>query len=399
MKKDRTNSSIKPKVILAGYFGAGNIGDEAILYSIVNRLKSQLDILVLGYGYNEKKNDLEVKYGLLPRITRPLEILKFLRRLVCIDALILGGGGFLANELQPLSVYYWLFLAMVAKILHKKTIFFAIGGGPFKKGISSIPIKFILNQVDAIILRDSVSERFIKELGVKTKTKVMSDIVFLLEPTNSDKNVFLDPNMKKSSPKVLFIMPMRFHINKIWKDEKYRTKYTKYVQSISHLADFVADQLKGTPIFLPFAPQDVKMYLEIISSMKRKEHAILYDKIDYDNIDLDFILNIIKHCNFVVGGRYHSAIFSIIEGIPVIPVVYHPKLHDLVITFDMNETSLEVGDGIEWPDVDLDVEKAISIFLKINAQTSIPKNIRLKYLEIKQKAEDGIKMLLDVIQS
>jgi polysaccharide pyruvyl transferase CsaB len=399
LKKRRVNSSVKPKVILVGYYGAGNIGDEAILYSMLNRLRSHLDILVLGYGYNTKKNDLGIKYGLLPRYNRPSEILKFLKRIAHTDALIFGGGGYFASKLQPRTFYYWLFLAIVAKIFRKKLIFFAASVGPFKKGITSLLAKFILNRADAIILRDSTSERFIKELGVRNTTKVISDIVFLLESTNSDKDIFLNSNMDSSSPKVLFVMPIRYQIKEIWKNEKYRTKYIRYVQSISHLADFVVDQLNGTPIFLPFESGDIKMYLEIISSMKRKEHAVLYDKINYDNIDLDFILNIIKHCNFVVGGRYHSTVFSIIAGIPVIPVVYHPKLYDLVTRFDMKEMYLENGDGIEWPDVDIDVEKAMSIFLKINAQRNLPEPIKSKYLEMKQKAEEGIQTLLSVIQS
>ena len=62
LKEDGMNSSIKPKVILAGYFGAGNIGDEAILHTIINRLRSHLDILVLGYGYDIKKNDLHILF-------------------------------------------------------------------------------------------------------------------------------------------------------------------------------------------------------------------------------------------------------------------------------------------------------------------------------------------------
>ncbi len=386
-------------MIIAGYYGTGNIGDEAILYSMINRLKSNFEIIVLGYGFKNEEHTNNVKYELLPNLRKPSHVVKFLKMIMRSDALIMGGGGYLANKLQPTGAYYWLSLAWFAKLFRKKVIFFAIGAGPFKKGISSIPIKFVLNRVDAIILRDDQSEHAIKNLGVRTRTKVMSDIVFLLQPSDSKAEGFLSQNVEATSIKVLIVMPLRFHISNIWKDEKYRAKYERYVKSISQLADFVAEDLKGIPIFLPFAPQDIKMYSEIIALMRRKDRAILSDKIDYDNINPDIIFGIMKNCDLVLGGRYHSVIFSIIAGIPVIPVIYHPKLSDLVTELGLRDTSLEVGDGIEWPDVDLDLKKAMELLSLCHRQQKLPENVELKHQKIKKKAEEGLEMLMDVIQN
>jgi polysaccharide pyruvyl transferase CsaB len=379
--------TMNPKLLIAGFFGVGNIGDEAILSATITNLESYCDIDVLSYQsffyYTPKR------------------ILKLFRKIASADALVLGGGGFLANELQPTSIYYWLSLIFIAKLLRKKVILFAAGCGPFKKGKSLIPIRLILNKLDTLLLRDSVSQLYMKQIGIDNPTKVTADIAFLLEPAVDANlsNLLKQLIVNSHSPRVLFILPLRFHLKSIWKPKRYREKYLRYISSISKIADFVVEQLNGTPIFFPFAPQDIQLYREIISLMKMKRQAVIYNDINYRNIDFDSILSFFQKVDLVVGGRYHSIIFSILSGVPVLPVIYHPKFCNLVNKLNMTDMSLEVGDGIEWHDVDIDLEKATQNLIKIYRDKEKYKTLALKLKEeMKKKAMINISSLRDIFE-
>jgi polysaccharide pyruvyl transferase CsaB len=384
----------KPKIILVGYYGAQNIGDEAILSASIANLKQYFEIVVLGIGPDNPMNNQEIGYAKLPSLRRPVELLRFAKLISNADALVLGGGGFIANKLQPLSAYYWICLILVAKLLGKKVVLFAGGCGPFEKGIRSLPIKFTLNGLSGIILRDSASEKFVQELGVTALTRVTADVAFLLQPSYAHDS----PINQIPSPKVLFVLPIRYHIKSIWKKKEHREKYSSYVASIAEVADFVVEELKGTPIFFPFAPQDLGLYSEVIASMRNKKDAVLFNDINHKKIDFDRIFRIFQDVDLVVGGRYHSVIFSLITGTPVIPLIYHPKIHDLASRTDLQDISLEIGDGIEWRDVDLNIPLALHNLARVYQNKASYKVSTCKYKdEMKLKAANGIDILRSLI--
>ena len=377
---------MKPKLIIAGFFGAGNVGDEAILSVTIANLEPYFDIDILRYQ---------------SAFYLPKPKLKIFKKIASADALVLGGGGFLADILQPLSIYYWFSLIFIAKLLRKKVVLFAAGCGPFKKGLSLIPVKLILNKLDVLILRDSVSERLIKQIGIDSPTKVTADMAFLLKPAvdSNPSDLLKQLIVNSSSPRVLFILPLLFHLKSIWKQEKYREKYLRYISSISRIADFVVEQLNGTPIFFPFSPQDSHLYREIIALMKMKSQAHIYYGINHCNIDFNSILSFFQEVDLVVGGRYHSVIFSILSGVPVLPVIYHHKFSDLVDKLNITDMSLQVGDGIQWPDVDIDIEKATQNIMKIYRNKEYYKTSTLKLKEeMKKRAMINISALRDIFE-
>ena len=126
--------SAKKRLLIAGYFGAGNVGDETILSTQVSLLSPNFDLTVLSSKPKETAIIHKVNSIKLPALKNPNDFINFIRLMQDNNALIVGGGGFLANKLQPLSSYYWLLLISIAKILRKKVVLFAAGCGPFRGG-------------------------------------------------------------------------------------------------------------------------------------------------------------------------------------------------------------------------------------------------------------------------
>jgi polysaccharide pyruvyl transferase WcaK-like protein len=169
---------IKRRLVFAGYFGHGNIGDEAILLTQISLLKRYFSIVVLSLNPENTTKSLNIESVSLPSLRKLLQIASFFKTIAQCDGLVLGGGGFFANKLQPLSIYYWLLIMATAKIFRKKIILFSMGCGPFSRGLIWKPIQFMLNKTEIILLRDQASLDFINEIGgIKAPTKITADIV------------------------------------------------------------------------------------------------------------------------------------------------------------------------------------------------------------------------------
>ena len=95
----------KKKVLVSGYIGFNNFGDEAIFYALSKKLKNlncTVSVLCNNKDFVEKTYDV-ITYN----FKKPLEILKAI--LNC-DVLISGGGSLLQNKTSNFSLFYSLFI-------------------------------------------------------------------------------------------------------------------------------------------------------------------------------------------------------------------------------------------------------------------------------------------------
>jgi polysaccharide pyruvyl transferase CsaB len=350
----------KPKLVFAGYFGSGNIGDEAILLTQISLLKKNFDMAVLSANPENTAKTFKVKSASLPTAKKVLQIDSFFKTISWCDGLVLGGGGFFANKLQSLSTYYWLLLMLTARIFRKKIILFSMGCGPFRNGLIWKPIQSMLNNAELILLRDQVSLKFVNQIGgTKVPTKVTADIVFLLKKDMAYVKTSIFKVTDFPAPRVLFVLCPRFQEHRLWRHCNCEEKYLLYTEAMAKLADFVVDTLKGTSIFLPFFKDDVAFYKDILRFMKNKNNAVV---LEYGQ-EIGDILSLFSKVDLVVGARYHSIIFSMITGVPVLPIIYHPKTFELAKR--ANLSSLEIGAGIEWRDIDINLTKGKELLLDL----------------------------------
>ncbi len=138
----------RKKATLCGYYGYGNVGDEAMLSVLYDRLTAA------GYSVNILSGR--------PRETKKRHPCLALRRfffpsvflsLLFSDLFVLGGGNLLQNESSSRSLLYYASLARIAKLFHKPIWLQSIGIGSYQGDYAKKTIQKTLDICDLAVFR------------------------------------------------------------------------------------------------------------------------------------------------------------------------------------------------------------------------------------------------------
>lgn len=339
MKKSKTIA----KIMISGYYGFNNTGDEAILKSMVGAFKEkipQVKITVLSCNPFLTSQTYQVK-----AINR-LHLINIMRCLRDTNLFISGGGGLLQDSTgKGWSILYYLGLILAAKIVKVPVMIYAQGIGPVNKQANKKLMKWILNKVDLITVRDNSSKELLENLGVvQPSIHVNSDPVFLLKKKNFNQTINSHPYIQKlidSGNRPLIGVSVR----------EYKG-YGKDLKKIfAQTADYLIENHKAKIIFFPFKfDEDVHISEEILSLMKNRAEVL---KI---KLEPEELLSVLSRLSLMVGVRLHSIIFSSMANIPFIAFNYDPKVKYFVENLGLSELLLETDEDISLKNLQEKIE-------------------------------------------
>ncbi len=342
------------KILISGWYGYENIGDEIILYAIHNRYKKiHKNAEIIGCSSNPKytfnqlgiKSIQQIPVGkreLLKSIFN-LSIFKVLFHLVTCDLFILGGGGFL-SDWQIEAPKDWLRKIKLVKIINPqvKVHVFGIGAGPF---ISDSGKNYVKNKLekyaDEITVRDYRSYYELKSI-----CKISKNINIEIDPVAK----YFNYSKKFDEEFDLCLIVKDNFTSKYWSDpinNKKRSLLFECYKKIINLS------------------QAKKINLLVISLHSNHETEILcyLEKIAYENMtiiksnNVFEIIDLIAKSSKVISMRLHGNILAYVLNKPFLPIVYHFKTYEFLkmIGFDflINDV-LFCGDGINWDDISPD---------------------------------------------
>jgi len=339
MEKSKTIT----KIMISGYYGFNNTGDEAILKSMVGAFKEkipQIKITVLSQSPLQTSQSYQVK-----AINR-LHLIDIMRCLRDTNLFISGGGGLLQDSTgKGWSILYYLGLILAAKTVKVPVMIYAQGIGPVNKQINKKLVKWILNKVDLITVRDKPSKELLENLGVvKPSIYVNSDPVFLLKKKNINNIIDRHPFIQQlinSDNRPLIGVSVR----------EYKGNGLESKSIFAQAADYLVENYQAKIIFLPFKfDEDVYSSEEILSLMKNKAEVL---KI---KLEPEELLSVLSRLSLLVGVRLHSIIFSSIANIPFVAFNYDPKVKYFVEDLGLSELLLEIGEDISLKNIQEKVE-------------------------------------------
>ncbi|SCY48921.1 polysaccharide pyruvyl transferase CsaB [Alkaliphilus peptidifermentans] len=298
------------KVFLFGYYGFQNTGDEAILEVIVEQLKqSSCDIEITALSYKAKET--EEKYHI--RAVSRNDFSKIIRAIKEADVVISGGGSVLQDVTSSRSLMYYLAIIYIAKKMGKKVMFYGNGFGPINKAINKKMSAYIINQVDAITVRDFQAKELMKSIGVNKNIIVTADVTFSMELLDKKNIDLILESEELLTDKKLIGISVRS-----WKDEN------KYKQIVAKIADYL-NKMNYQIVFIPMQyPDDVKISLEIVELMETSGKVIEKPYLPKE------ILSIISRFDLLIGMRLHSLVFAAIALVPMVGLEYDPKINSFL---------------------------------------------------------------------
>lgn len=308
------------KILLAGFYGFGNLGDEAILEMTLNQILEITDrknIVVL----SGNKDITSKKYN-IATIDR-YNVFSIISQLNNADAIVFGGGSLLQDITSKRSIYYYLFLIRLAKLMNNKIIMLSQGIGPLIRENSKNAVKNTLRLVDYITVRDKHSMELLEEMGLD-KNKIFLSIDPVINLRAGENFV----NKTGGRKKVCFSL-------RNWKNVDVGSKISN-----------VAKRLIENDIECCFIPFYYNEDLELIDQVEKDlgEKAVYYK----ERLTTNDAFDIIRGMDVLVGVRLHSLIFAAAANVPFVAVSYDHKVDHFV-----NSVNMKVSSNIDNIDEEL----------------------------------------------
>jgi polysaccharide pyruvyl transferase CsaB len=324
------------RIVLLGYYGHDNLGDEAILEGIkqyFKELDEEFEIHVLSDFPNkvQKEHNVIAHTQIQPLFRGSNNPVRFLKQLLGTrnlikesEMLIVGGGGLYQDYFRPTPYGMWEIL--LAKSLGKPIVLFSIGAGPYRSRMGRVLSRIVLKRADLITVRDDLSKKVLIEIGVKVpQPQVVRDPVISLDFRDNIEP--FDLNKKEGPYFGISVRP--------WFNDK------DYKSIIAGISDEVISRYNGNVMFIPLHfGRDERIMHEIRDMMRYKEHAKIMD-LRYSVFQL---MDIIGKMDVLIGMRLHSLILAAKMKVPFVGLAYDPKVGSFINEMDMGPYMCEISD-------------------------------------------------------
>lgn len=296
-------------VVICGAYGKGNCGDNTLLTAIVGQLTHidpDLPICVLSRSPKETRISARVSsvYTFnIPKIGRLMRHAKLY---------ISGGGTLIQDVTSTRSLLYYLFSIRQAKQNGCRVMLYGCGVGPVSKQRNRRRAARTLNRcADVISLRDHYSEETLAALGVtRPEIHLTADPALLLDPPENDEmNVYLRRCGIEEGRRYLMLSV------RPWPG------FEEKLPAFAAAAEYAKRAYGLTPILFSMEPNRDEAASRAVAERLHCKYLLL----DADSDGMRS-LAVVRRMSLVISMRLHTLIFASGQGIPMVGVVYDPKV-------------------------------------------------------------------------
>lgn len=171
------------KIVISGFYGFRNSGDEAVLQSILNALRKQSQAAGITLAPVVLSIDPEwtaATYGV--ESVHRMKLGEVRRAISESAGLISGGGSLLQDVTSSKTIPYYLGIIKLAQWMGKPVFIYSQGIGPVNRKLFHPLIKSIFRKCAYISVRDEQSRLLLQSMGlIIDKVEVVPDPVMGLE--------------------------------------------------------------------------------------------------------------------------------------------------------------------------------------------------------------------------
>ncbi|WP_226666204.1 polysaccharide pyruvyl transferase family protein [Metabacillus litoralis] len=304
------------KILLSGYYGEYNTGDDALLVSsswACSQFFQSDEILATAAQLPR----LDQKFAVAPLFVKEENmksenLLRMYYHALTSDMIVFGGGSVFhsTDKLTRDS-------DLIDLSRGKGAIALGVSFGPFRDSGAELACKKFVNNLSYIGVRDQESYDIVKSLAHDINVEKTFDLAALFPITQLENNVKKSPSKRKGL--AISLCHYERYIGLNTATEKIR--FEKILNVLNRLTEEDVEEL----IFIDFNGHPVFGDVDIHSEMMRRLNIqIPVSRIPYQDNPAT-VLDLISRCKGLVGMRLHSCIFGYLTETPTVILSYHPK--------------------------------------------------------------------------
>lgn len=305
------------KVILSGYYGFGNGGDEALLLSLLQMLPASVEPIVLSQTPRQTSERYQVSS------CARMDPWGLKQCLGDARALIWGGGSLLQDRTSWRSPLYYLSLMGWAQHFHLTTLAWAQGIGPLQHSWSRWLSRRCLQACTAISVRDESTHRLLDTWEIAHT--MGSDPVWLLQGKPLNDQGVSSPRGSSTIAVVLRTHP-----------QLTPSRLACLAQALQQLQA----ETDSTILLVPFQWQDpdqspdIQIAYQIRERLSKKSEVLLLQ-------DPRQLRGCFDGIRLVITMRYHGLVMAAAAGCRCFGLSYDPKVKGLLQALGMPGWDLE----------------------------------------------------------
>lgn len=302
------------KVVISGYYGFDNLGDEVILAALINnlrQLKQKVHITVLSNNPAATAQNYQVQ-----AIERwPLANVK--QALKGCELFITGGGSLLQDRTSIKTIPYYLTIMGMARRRGAKTALFACGMGPVNRWWLQKGCQKSLQKADFISVRDEESKQLLIKMGLRKEISLIPDPAFTLAGQKPTLNYDLlrQEGLRKQKP--LILLAPRNQVGQA-ADPSFWVEVIKQIKA----------QKEVQFLLWPLHQQEDYQLCQAIAAHSKED--LIKKPLTPQNI-----LSCFRGVDLVIGVRYHALLLAAVAGRALLGIAYDPKVKSLLKSLNL----------------------------------------------------------------
>jgi polysaccharide pyruvyl transferase CsaB len=306
--------------VVSGYYGYGNLGDEAILEVLLTDLQNLVpkqEIVVLS------ANPMQTNAAFGVHAVDRWDGQKLFGLLNHTRLFISGGGGLFQDVRSPGSALYYGAQIVLARGLGVPVLIYAQGIGPLNTAVGNAAARGSFSCATKILVRDDESHRLVRRNWLLDAERT-ADPVWALVPSDLPEatSAFMDKAKRESGDRPLVGVSLR------------QSPHLSAAQ-IPQLAESLDASAPDGSIFVGL-PLQADLDLDVLGllgeELKKRDRD--FQLLPAEGLKLPSQwLNIMSYFDVVVGMRLHALIMALKSGVPVVGINYDPKIERLLAEF------------------------------------------------------------------
>ncbi len=296
-------------MLLCGYYGYGNLGDETLLSVIICKLRERVpSIRICVLSADPKKTAMAHTVDAIDRF----DLVGIAKKMQQGSLFLFGGGSLLQDKTSNRSLSYYVQLLRMARSHGMKLAIFANGIGPILREKNRERVKEALMCADSVSFRDVASLAFCEKYCPEVRPRLTFDPAILVETCGFGVK---KERFGREKEKFFVVIP-----KKTVPDSTFSVK--KAILSIAKLYEM-------RPVILSLFEKQDGDYAKKLAEETGAELRAASDAFA--------CLQLLSAASLVLSSRLHGLVYATAVGTPMLAISDDEKLFSYMETIGMGE--------------------------------------------------------------